>query len=70
MILNRELFVTDCLSGLKNLKGRHLYPHDVERAVAGAIGLDPDRVCAFSVWRAATEPIVVVVETRRWESIP
>ncbi len=61
-----ELFVTGRLKDLIIVRGRNIYPHDIEQAATDAVGeLRPGCVVAFGTQRADGEELVVVAEVRR-----
>jgi acyl-CoA synthetase (AMP-forming)/AMP-acid ligase II/acyl carrier protein len=61
-----ELFVTGRLKDLIIVRGRNIYPHDIEQAATDAVGeLRPGCVAAFGTQRADGEELVVVAEVRR-----
>lgn len=59
-----ELFITGRISDMIIVAGQNIYPLDIERSVASALGLDEHRICAFSAPGADTERVVVAVESR------
>lgn len=64
-IHNGELFVTGRIKDLIIVRGRNLYPQDIERtALSTAIEADKQFAAAFSVKNEDTESFVVVVELK------
>jgi acyl-CoA synthetase (AMP-forming)/AMP-acid ligase II len=63
-VMDGELYITGRISDVIIIRGRNFYPHDIERAVAEAVELDPHRVCAFSVPDGAAEKAVILIEAR------
>ena len=61
-----ELFITGRLKDLIIVRGRNIYPHDIEQAATDAVEeLRPGCVVAFGTQRADGEELVVVAEVRR-----
>jgi acyl-CoA synthetase (AMP-forming)/AMP-acid ligase II len=61
-----QLYVTGRLKDMIIIRGRNLYPHDVEEAVQGSIdGLRKDCGAAFSIDVDGEEKLVVVQEVER-----
>ncbi|MEE8525842.1 MAG: AMP-binding protein, partial [Thermoanaerobaculia bacterium] len=64
--LDGELFVTGRLKDLMILRGRNIYPQDVETTATASHGaLRPDAAAAFSVEADGEERMVVVCEIER-----
>jgi len=61
-----ELFVAGRLKDVIKVRGRNIYPQDLEAVVAAALpGASPNGVAAFGLADGATEAIGVVVEADR-----
>lgn len=60
---DRELFVTGRLKDLIIIRGRNLYPHDVERLVEREVDfVQPNMCAAFAVDREGQESLALVLE--------
>jgi acyl-CoA synthetase (AMP-forming)/AMP-acid ligase II len=64
----RELYVTGRIKDLLIIRGRNLYPHDIEDTVAAAHGaIRPGCVAAFSIERDGEERLAIVGELQPTE---
>lgn len=65
-IVDRELYISGRLKDLIIIRGRNLYPHDIEATVEESVPeIRSSRCCAFSVDREEGEALVVVAEVDR-----
>lgn len=65
-IVDRELYVAGRLKDLIIIRGRNIYPHDVEATVEEALAeVRSGRCCAFSIDREEGEALVIVAEVDR-----
>ena len=61
-----ELFITGRLKDMIIIRGRNIYPQDIERAVEGAIEfVKPNTCAAFSIGADGDEALAVVIEADR-----
>lgn len=61
-IRNGELFITGRSKDLIIIRGRNIYPHDIEEVFENSLNLEPNSCAAFSVDQDGQESIVVVIE--------
>lgn len=65
-VANSELFITGRLKEMMIVRGRNLFPEDVEsQAGVAHEAVSPGRVVAFSVVQAGEEVLIVAAELRR-----
>jgi 8-amino-7-oxononanoate synthase len=65
-LLDGELFVTGRIKEMLKVRGRNLYPQDIEAAVAAALALDGQaRVAVVDVGRNGCDGVGVVIEADR-----
>jgi acyl-CoA synthetase (AMP-forming)/AMP-acid ligase II/acyl carrier protein len=65
-IVNGELYVAGRLKDLIIIRGRNIYPHDVEATVEEALPeVRSGRCCAFSIDREEGEALVIIAEVDR-----
>jgi len=65
-IIDREIYVADRLKDLIIIRGRNLYPHDIETTIEETLPeARTGRTCAFSMEREQGEALVVIVELDR-----
>jgi acyl-CoA synthetase (AMP-forming)/AMP-acid ligase II len=59
-----ELYVLGRLKDTINLRGRNIYPNDIEDLVSGEVGSDrPNSVVAFGISKEGSEAVVLLVES-------
>lgn len=63
-----HLYVTGRIKDLIIVRGRNLYPHDIERAVESRLhGIKPNGCAAFAIGGASTEGVGILIEApERW----
>jgi acyl-CoA synthetase (AMP-forming)/AMP-acid ligase II/acyl carrier protein len=65
-ILDRELYIAGRLKDLIIIRGRNLYPHDIEATVEESLPeVRVGRCCAFSIDQEEAEALVIIAEVDR-----
>jgi len=65
-VIDRDIFIAGRLKDLIIIRGRNLYPHDIEATVEESVPeVRAGRCCAFSIEREEGEALVIVAEIER-----
>jgi len=65
-VIDRDIFIAGRLKDLIIIRGRNLYPHDLEATVEESVPeVRAGRCCAFSIEREEGEALVIVAEVER-----
>lgn len=67
-VIDRDLYIAGRLKDLIIIRGRNLYPHDIEATVEETLcDVRGGRCCAFSIDQEESEGLVIVAEVERVE---
>jgi acyl-CoA synthetase (AMP-forming)/AMP-acid ligase II len=64
-----EIFVTGRKKDVIIVNGKNIFPHDIESAVSGIVGVYPGRAVAFGIWNdeIGSEDLIVIAERKEGE---